>query len=159
MGRQSAAPRGLFARLPVWLSARNSAVVISSCRERTRWPPSPGHPFDPELLSAARRMMASCTTQGYTVGLHRPNPGVQESLILQGFLEVRKVWRRGRDSNPRKRSTSRALPLRPWRGRVITHNNPSYRTDNSRSPAPKAVRRDLPDACISDTKIKIQTRH
>ena len=35
----------------------------------------------------------------------------------------------GGDSNPRKRSTSRALlPLRPWRGRVITHNNPSYRT-------------------------------
>jgi hypothetical protein len=57
------------------------------------------------LPSAPGRMMAFCTDHGgYTVGLHRPNPGVQESLILQGFLEVTNEWRRGRDSNPVHRS-------------------------------------------------------
>jgi hypothetical protein len=59
-------------------------------------------PFDLEFAFRSRTNDGILRRpRGYTVGLHRPNPGVQESLILQWFLEVRNVWRRGRGLEPR----------------------------------------------------------
>ena len=133
----------------IW-SSRGAAEVVAVAR--------------PDTILAWYRKLVACKFDGSQVrhGPGRPRIKREVEQLIVHMAGENRDWGYDRIAGAlaNKRSASRALlPCSPWRGRVITHNNPSYRTDNPSSPVLKAIRRVLPDACISDTKIKIQTRH
>jgi cytochrome P450 len=118
----------------------------------------------PDTILAWYRKLVACKFDGSQVrhGPGRPRIKREVEQLIVRMAGENRDWGYDRIAGALAKSVQlRALCYLcgPWRGRVITHNNPSYRTDNPSSPVLKAVRRVLPDACISDTKIKIQTRH